>query len=108
MIYVGINDLSSDKEPKDIVTDIMQLAKSVKTDANKVAVFSISPRKDKFNRKTKEIKAHLQDICYPNNLPLFTHSNIIPHSHVNVEGLHLNSYGDKQLTRNVINFIKNS
>ena len=108
MIYVGTNDLSSDKEPKDIANDIMQLAKSVKTDASKVAVFSILPRKDKFNSKTKEVKAHLQDICSSNNLPLITHSNIIPHRHVNVKGLHLNSSGDKQLTRNFINFIENS
>ena len=37
---MGINDLSSDTELKDIANDIMQLAKSVKTDANKVAVSS--------------------------------------------------------------------
>ena len=40
IIHVGTNDLSSDKE-------IMQLTKSVKTAANKVAVSSIPPRKDK-------------------------------------------------------------
>ena len=31
---MGTNHLSSDKEPKDIPNDIMQLAKSVKTGAN--------------------------------------------------------------------------
>ena len=72
----------------------MQLAKSVKIDANKVAVSSILPRKDKFNnRRRLEVNTHLQDICYSNNLPLITHSNIIPHRHINVKGLHLNSYG---------------
>ena len=108
MIYVGTNDLSSDKEPKDIVNDIMQLAKSVKAEANRVAAFCILPGKDKFSSKTKEVKAYLQDICSSNNLPLITHSNNIPHRHVNVKGLHLNSYGDEQLTRNFINFIENS
>ena len=73
------NDLSSDKEPKDIANDIMQLAKSVKTDTNKVAVSSILPRKDKFNNKAKEVNTHLQDICSSNNLPLITHSNFNPH-----------------------------
>ena len=34
---MGTNDLSSAKEPKDIANDIIQLAKPVKTDANKVA-----------------------------------------------------------------------
>ena len=79
---MGANDLSSDKEPKDIANDIMQLAKSVKTDANKVAVSSILPKKDKFNSKAKEVTTHLKDIYSLNNLPLITHSNIIPHRHI--------------------------
>ena len=82
----------------------MQLAKSVKTDANKVAVSIIRPRKDKFNSKVKEVNAHLQDIYSTNNLPLISQSNINPQPHIN---LYLNSYGDKQLTRNFINFIEN-
>ena len=101
---MGINDLSSDTELKDIANDIMQLAKSVKIDANKVAVSIIRPRKDKFNSKAKEVNTHLQDICSTNNLLLITHSNINPQPHIN---LHLNSYSDKQVTRNFINFIEN-
>ena len=107
MIHVGANDLSSDKEPKDIANDIIQLAKSVKTDASKVAVSSILPRKNKTNSKTKKVNTHLQDICSTNSLPLITHSNINLHRHINVNGLHLNSYGEKQITRNFINFIEN-
>ena len=75
IIYVVANDSSSDKGPKDIANDIIQLAKSVKTDANKVAVSSILPRKDKFNNKAKEVNTHLQDICFSHNLPLITHRN---------------------------------
>ena len=85
----------------------MQPAKQVKTDTNKVAVSSVLPRKDKFSSKAREVNSHLQDICSSNNLPVITRSNINPHRYVNVKGLHLNSYGDKQLTRNVINFIEN-
>ena len=107
IIHLGTNDLSSDKEPKDIANDIIKLAKSVKTGANKVAVSIILPRKDRFNSKAKEVNTHLLDICFSNNLSLITNSNINPHRHINVKGLHLNSYGDKQLTRNFINFIEN-
>ena len=85
-----------------LANDIIQLAKY----ANKVAS-SILPRKDKFNSKAKEVNTHLQDICFSNHLPLITHRNINPYRHINVKGLHLNSYGDKQLTRNFINFIEN-
>ena len=91
IIHVGKNDLSSDKEPNDIANDIMQLAKSVKTDANKVAISSILPRKVKFNSKVKGVNTHLQDMCSSNNLPLITHSIIYTHRHINVKGLHLNS-----------------
>ena len=80
---MGANNLSSKKEPKDIANDIIWLAKSVKTDASKVAVSNILPR-----------NTHLQDICSSNNLPLITHNNIHLHRHINVKGLHLNSYGD--------------
>ena len=78
---MGTNDLSSDKEPlKGIANDIMQLAKSVKTDTNKGAVSGILPRKDIFNSKAKEFKTRLQDICSS-----ITESNINPHRHINVK-----------------------
>ena len=51
IIHVGKNDLFSDKEPKNITNDIIQLAESVKTDANKKAVSNILSKKDKFNIK---------------------------------------------------------
>ena len=65
------------------------------------------PRKDKFNSKAKDVNTHLQDIYSLNNLPLITHSNNNPQRHINVKGLHLNSYGHKQLIRNFIHFIEN-
>ena len=83
IIHVGTNDLA-----KDIANVIMQLAKPEKTDANKVAVSSILPRKDKFNSKAQEVSRNVQDIYSTNNLPLITHINI------NVKSLLLNSNGD--------------
>ena len=35
------------------------------------------------------------------------HHNINPLRHINAKGLHLNNYGDKQLTRNFTSFIEN-
>ena len=75
IIHVVANDSSSDKGPKAIANYIVQLAKSVKTDTNKVTVSSILPRKDKFNNKVKEVNTYLQDICFSHNLPLITHRN---------------------------------
>ena len=100
--------LSSEKQPKDIPNNIAQLAKSVKIDTNNVAVSSILSRKGKFSNKAKEVNTHLQDICSTNNLPLIIHSNINPHRRTNVKRLHLGRYGDKQLTKNFVNFTGNS
>ena len=36
IIHAVTNDLTSDKEPKDTINAIMQIAKSVKTNANKI------------------------------------------------------------------------
>ena len=56
--------------PKDIVNDIMQLAKSVRSDPKKVAVSNI-PTKDKFNSKAKAnnvIVGHLDIYSLKNKL----------------------------------------
>ena len=59
IIHVGANGLSTDKEPNDIANDIIQLAESVKTDANKVAVSNILSRKDKFNIARRRKLRHI-------------------------------------------------
>ena len=100
------NDLCSDKEPKDISNDVMQLAQSVKADANKVALSHILPSKDKFNSQAKEVNTHLQDISSSNNLALITLSNINHTVTYNVKDLHLNNNGDKQLTINSLILMK--
>ena len=102
------NDLPSGKEPEEIANNIINLAKSVKTEGNKIAVSSILPRKDKHNNKGKEVNAYLREKCLQNNFPFITHSNINERCHTNSKGLHLNNYGDnKLLTRNFISFIEN-
>ena len=108
IIHVGTNDLFNDKEPKDIARDIIQLAKSVKTDPSKVSVSSILPKKCKFSSKAEEVNTHLQYIFSKNNLPLITHSNINPHRHINLKCLYLSSHEAKKVTGNFIDFINNS
>ena len=38
IIHVGTNDLPSEKEPEEIANNIINLAKSVKTEENKIVV----------------------------------------------------------------------
>ena len=71
IINVGTNDLSSDKEPKNIANDIIWLAKSVKTYANKVAVPSILSSKDKCKSKATEVNTYLHYICSSNKKNIY-------------------------------------
>ena len=91
----------------EIAVEIVNFAKSIKTGKNNIAISSIVPRKDRLNKKAKEVNLHLREKCEANNLSLIEHHNINPYHHINAEGLHLNNYGDNQLTKNFTRFIEN-
>ena len=88
-----------------LVNETVELANSIETTENNVVVSSIVSRNDQFN-KAKEGNENLKDKCEEYNLQLILHS-INTFRHTNTKGLHLNNYGDKQLTRNFTTFIKN-
>ena len=79
----------------------------IKKSENNVVVSNIVSRKDRFNNKTKEVNENLKYKCEEHNLQLIQHHNINTFRHSNAKGLHLNNYGDKQLTSNFTNFIEN-
>lgn len=85
IIHIATNSI-----PKNIANNIIKRAKSVKTEANKVAVSSILQGKDKFNNKGKEVKTHLQHTCSTKSLPLITQWT-----------------GEQQPIRNFIGFLEN-
>ena len=91
----------------EIANEIVQFANSIKKSKNNVLVSSIVSRKDQFNNKAKERNENLKDKCEEHNLQLIQHHNINPFRHTNAKVLHLNNYGDKQLTRNFTSFIEN-
>ena len=91
----------------EIANEIVQFANSIKKSKNNVLVSSIVSRKDQFNNKAKERNENLKDKCEEHNLQLIQHHNINLFRQTNEKGLHLNNYGDKQLTRNFTSFIEN-
>ena len=107
IIHVGTNDLPGNKNSDEIANEIVGFANSIKTSENNVVVSSIVSRKDRFNNKAKEVNKNLKDKCEEHDLQLIKHNNINPFRHTNAKGLHLNNYGDKQLTRNFTSFIEN-
>ena len=98
--HIGANDLVPNKDSNEIANEIVQLAKSAKTDKNKVAISSLVPRKDKLNLKTKEVNTFLKEKCKESNFDLISDFNINPHRQNGARGLPLNNYGDRQLKKN--------
>ena len=104
IVHIGTNDLSSNKNSDEIADEIVNFAKSIKTDENNIVISSIVPRKDRLNNKAKEGNVHLREKCEANNLSLIEHHNINPYRHINAKGLHRNN---NQLTKNFTRFIEN-
>ena len=106
IIHICTNDLCSDKQPKDVANDVIQYyaimlnhimlnqtikrycAKSVKTDANKVIVSKILPKKTNLIGEGSYYTS-TRYICSTDNLPLIIHDNINPSCHINVKGFTL-------------------
>ena len=107
IIHVGTNDLLGNKNSNKIANENAEFANSIKTSENNVVVSSIVSRKDRLNNKAKEVNKNLKDKCEEHDLQLIRHHSILPFRHTNAKGLHLNSYGDEQLTRNFTSFIEN-
>ena len=70
-------------------------------------LYQAQSQKDKFNNKAKEVNKNLKDKCEEHILQLIQHHNMNLFRHTNAKNLHLNNYGDKQLTRNFTRCIEN-
>ena len=78
IFHIETNDLITMKESNEIAKEIVQPAKSAKTDKNKVVISSLVPRKDKLNAKAREVNTFLKEKCKESNFDLIYHFNINP------------------------------
>ena len=95
------------KNSDEIANEIVEFGTTIKTSKSNVVVCSIVSKKDQINNKATEVNENLKYKCEEHNLQLIQHHNINLFHHTNTRGLHLNNYGEKQLTRNFSSFIKN-
>ena len=56
MIHIGTYNLTTDKAPNEICSEILRLIKELKTDKNEIVVSNIVPRVDTGNAKLKNNK----------------------------------------------------
>ena len=87
IFHIGTNDMVTNKEFNEIEHGIVPLAKSGKTDKNKVALSSLVPRKFELNVKAKEINTFFKEKCEKSNFDLISHCNINPHCRISGRGL---------------------
>ena len=63
ILYCDTNDLKTSTDPEQIVENIINLAKSMKTDKNNVIISKPTPQNDQLNRKSKNVNAVLSREC---------------------------------------------
>ena len=105
ILHCGTNNLPSNEDPETIAKNIMNLAKSIKTDTTKVAVSGITPRRDTFNHKAKQVNQTLKKICEEENIPFISHHVINNRFHLNSRVLHLSGKGATRLAQNFKKFL---
>ena len=105
ILHAGTNDLRSGKQPVEIANEIIQVAASLQTDQNEVAVSAIVKRSDQWDEKGKRVNEYLKFKTRQINLGFIEHNNIT-NVHLNNGGLHLNNKGVELISSNFANFIK--
>ena len=104
IIHCGTNNLPLNEDPKTIADNIIKLAKKAKSDVHKVAISDIMPRRDRYNKKAKQINDILKQSCVDENISFILHHGINPRLHLNGRGPHLNDKGSSCLANHFRNF----
>ena len=64
---IGANNLTTDKTPDEIFSEILPLIKDLKTDKNNTVVSTIVPRSDAYNTKSKKVNTLLKEFLRINS-----------------------------------------
>ena len=106
ILHVGKNDLSLDDRPEVISSRIIDIAKSLMTEKNKIFISNIIPKGDKYKEKGDILKS-ITEACRKENIPVINHSNINPKRHLNRSNLHFSNYGNSVFVTNTRNSLSN-
>ena len=111
VIHVGTNDLSSEEEPPEIPSAIVETeisfpALKLKSDTCQVSVSNLTTRNDQYRKKALEVNQHLKVLCHKENINI-DHGNTITVRHLNGPKLLLNLIGNKVLTEKFTDTVSN-
>ena len=106
ILHCGTNDLRSEKSTEDIATEIINLAKRMKSDNNDIIISGLVERNDILNDKGREVNNLLKSRCSEHVFLFCDNSNISKKFHLNGSGLHLNTNGTTTLANNFLKCLK--
>ena len=105
ILHWGTNDLKTLTDPIAIAENIINLAKSMKTDINNVIITELTLWHDQLNKKPKEVNEVLTRECNKRNISVIKHDNMIARRHCNMSDLHLNWKGTNILIENILFYL---
>ena len=105
VIHVGTNDLSTHATPYTIAKSILDLGVAVSSETTVVSISGLVPRKDKHEKKRREVNILIQKFCSERNIAFISHDKINPPKHLNQSKLHLNKSGNKLFTKSFKYFL---
>ena len=103
ILHIGKNDLLLDDTPEVISSRIIDTAKSLMTEKNKIVISNIVPRGDKYREKGEMPSKVINEACCKKNIPVINHDNINP----NRSKFHFNNCGNSVFVKNIRNFLRN-
>ena len=105
ILHIGTNDLTTDKKPDEICSEISRLVKVLKTNKNKIVISTIAPKGDACNSKVEKVNSLLKEFCENNGINLILNDNINVKRHINKGKLHLNDTGISRFVRTFRDFL---
>ena len=85
ILHIGTNDLTADKKPDEICSEILRIVKVYKTNKNKIVISTIVPSGDACNTKVEKFKSLLKGFCENNGIDLILHDNANVKRHLKKE-----------------------
>ena len=106
-LHVGTNDLSLDDRPEVVSSRIIDTAKSLMTEINKIIISNIVSRGNKYKEKGEILSKMINEACHEENSPVINQNNINPKRYLKQSKLHFNNYGNSVFVKNIRKFLSN-
>ena len=105
-MHVGTNELKSSKTTIQISRSLIDLALSLKSEKNTVAILLIVPRNGSINNKAQEVNSRLINICSKRDIIFVNYTETIDIKRcLNESKVHLNKPGTIEFAKNHSEFL---